>query len=182
MPASDTPARYTRTASVLHWLVAIMVIGQIGWGWWMLGIAKQPVGPRVDAFNLHKSVGITIFLLMLLRIMWRARHLPPPFPAMPSWQLRLAHATHFLLYTALLIQPLAGYLGSEVSGYPVRFFGVLLPAWAGKNIALKDALSVVHLVTSWTIVALVTLHVAGALKHSLIDRDGLLTRIGLGKW
>jgi len=179
MPASDAAARYTRTAIVLHWVIAILVVGQIAWGWWMLGIPKLPVGQRVDAFNLHKSVGMTILLLMVLRLAWRARHTSPPFPTMPSWQAGLAQATHFLLYAAALIQPLAGYLGSEFSGFPVRFFGVLLPTWAGKNVALKETLSVVHLATSWTIVGLIALHVAGALKHALIDRDGVLARMGL---
>jgi cytochrome b561 len=181
MPRSDRPARYTRTAIALHWLIAALVIGQFAWGWWMQEIPKQPVGPRVDAFNLHKSVGMTIFVLMVLRLLWRAAHPAPPLPAMPSWQAALARATHVLLYAALLIHPLVGYLGSEVSGYPVRYFGMTLPGWAGKHVALKDFLSAVHLATSWLIAALVALHVAGALKHALVDRDGLLARMGLGR-
>jgi cytochrome b561 len=100
---------------------------------------------------------------------------------MPRWQERLARTTHVLLYVALIVQPLAGYLGSEVSGYPVKYFGMTLPSWAGKHIELKDALSGVHLVTSFVIAALVTLHVAGALKHALVDHDGLLARMGLGR-
>ncbi len=71
MQPSDGAPRYTRTAIALHWLIAILVIGQFAWGWWMQEIPKQPVGPRVDAFNLHKSVGMTIFLLMALRVGWR---------------------------------------------------------------------------------------------------------------
>jgi len=181
MPASDAAVRYTRTAIALHWLIAILVVGQFAWGWWMQGIAKQPVGPRVDAFNLHKSVGMTIFLLMVLRLVWRLRHAPPPLPEMPSWQAWLAQTTHVLLYAALLIQPLLGYLGSEVSGYPVRFFGLQLPSWAGKNVAFKDALSAAHLAMSWAIVTLFVLHVAGAIQHALIKRDGLLARMGIGR-
>jgi cytochrome b561 len=162
-------------------MIAILVIGQFAWGWWMQEIPKEPVGPRVDAFNLHKSVGMTIFLLMALRLMWRAGHPAPSLPPMPSWQAALARATHLLMYVALLVQPLVGYLGSEVSGYPVRYFGMTLPSWAGKHVALKDVLSTVHLATSWLIATLVLLHVAGALKHALVDRDGLLARIGLGR-
>jgi len=180
MRHSDETSRYTRTSIALHWLIAVLVIGQFAWGWWMQEIPKQPVGPRVDAFNLHKSVGMTIFLLMALRLAWRSGHRPPPLPPMPVWQARLAPLTHGLLYAALFIQPLTGYLGSEVSGYPVKYFGVTLPTWAGKHVELKDFLSGVHLVTSWVILALVTLHVAGALKHALVDRDGLLARMGIG--
>jgi len=181
MRHSDVPRQYTRTAIVLHWLIAILVIGQFAWGWWMQDIPKQPVGPRVDAFNLHKSAGMVLLALMALRLLWRIRHPPPPLPPMPSWQAGLARATHVLLYTALLVQPLLGYLGSEVSGYPVKVFGMTLPSWAGKHVALKDFLSVAHLANSWLIATLVVLHVAGALKHALVDRDGLLARMGVGR-
>ena len=181
MSPSEPGARYTRTAVVLHWLVAGLVIVQFAWGWWMQEIPKEPVGPRVDAFNMHKSVGLTILALMMVRILWRIAHRPPPLPPMPAWQASTARLTHAVLYTVLVLHPLSGYLGSEVSGYPVRYFGMTLPSWAGKNVALKDMLSVVHLATSWVIAAAVTLHIAGALKHAWIDRDGLLARMGLGK-
>jgi len=177
MSASE---RYTRTAIALHWLIAALVIFQFAWGWWMQDIPKQPVGPRVDAFNLHKSIGMTIFALMVIRILWRIVHSPPPLPDMPQWQARAAFANHALLYAALVVQPLAGYLGSEWSGYPVRFFGLTLPSWAGKNVAMKDLMSIVHLATSWVIAAAVAVHVAAALKHMLVDRNRLLARMGIG--
>ena len=165
---------------MLHWLIAALVIAQFAWGWWMQTIPKQPPGLRVDAFNLHKSVGMTIFALMVVRILWRLAHRPPPLPPMPSWQATAARVTHVLLYAALIVQPLVGYLGSAVSGYPVKYFGIALPAWAGKHEALKDLLSTVHLVVSWVIAAAVTTHVAAALKHALVDRDGLMARMGVG--
>jgi cytochrome b561 len=181
MRAFDANNRYTRTAIALHWLIAVLVILQFAWGWWMQEIPKQPVGPRVDAFNLHKSVGITILALMVLRILWRIGHRPPPLPPMPPWQAQAARITHVALYALLVIQPLSGYLGSEFSGYPVKYYGMTLPSWAGTDAVLKEALSGVHLVTSWTIVVVVGLHVAGALKHALVDRDGLLSRMGIGR-
>ena len=180
MARSEVASRYTRTAIFLHWLIALMVVGQFAWGWWMQTIPKQPPGQRADSFNLHKSVGMTIFALMALRLAWRLRHPPPALPRMPRWQARLARANHILLYAALLIQPVVGYLGSEVSGYPVRYFGMTLPTWAGKHEALKDILSTFHLATSWAIAAFVALHIAGALRHALVDRDGLLSRMGVG--
>jgi cytochrome b561 len=181
MRAFDANNRYTRTAIALHWLIAVLVILQFAWGWWMQEIPKQPVGPRVDAFNLHKSVGMTILALMVLRVLWRFGHRPPPLPPMPSWQAQAARITHVALYALLVIQPLSGYLGSEFSGYPVKYYGMTLPSWAGTDAVLKEALSGVHLVTSWTIVVVVGLHVAGALKHALVDRDGLLSRMGIGR-
>ena len=181
MQASDATARYTRTAIALHWTIAALVIVQFAWGWWMQEIPKQPVGPRVDAFNLHKSVGMTILALMVVRILWRIGHHPPPLPPMRSWQARAARLTHIGLYVLLVIHPLSGYLGSEFSGYPVKYFGMTLPTWAGKNVALKEFLSSAHLATSWMIAALVGLHIGGALKHALVDRDGLLSRMGIGR-
>ena len=181
MRPSEIPARYTRTAITLHWLIAILVVVQFAWGWWMLSIPKQPAGPRADAFNLHKSIGLTILALMMLRLAWRVRHPAPELPPMPRWQRRLARATHVALYAALLLQPLAGYLGSVFSGYPVKYFGMTLPAWGLKHDALKELLSTVHLFTSWTIVALVLLHVAGAARHAFVLRDGLVARMGLGR-
>jgi cytochrome b561 len=172
--------RYTRTAIALHWLIALAVVVQFCWGWWMQGIPKQPPGIRADAFNLHKSVGMTIFMLMCVRLLWRWRHPPPAFPAMPKWQAWLAHVVHATLYAVLLLHPLAGYLGSVYSGYPVKLFGVTLPAWGHNEPALKNFFSASHFVTSWVLLAAVTLHVAGALKHALVDRDGLLSRMGMG--
>ena len=177
MPDSEHATGYTTTAIVLHWLIATAVVGLIGWGWWMQTIPKAPVGPRVDAYNLHKSIGMTVLLLMLVRIGWRARHRPPPFMPMPRWQAQLAQAVHVLLYVCLIVQPLSGYLGSAFSGYPVRFFGIVLPAWVPKHDMLKDAFSVVHLVNSWVLVGALALHVAGTVKHALLERDGSFRRI-----
>ena len=80
------PDRYTLPAIALHWLIAALVVAQFTLGWSMLEIPKQPPGTRADAFNLHKSMGMVIFLLMVARITWRATHPPPPLPPMPRWQ------------------------------------------------------------------------------------------------
>jgi len=172
--------RYTRTAIALHWVIALAVIFQFTWGWWMQGIPKQPPGMRADAYNLHKSVGLTILTLMTVRLLWRWRHPAPALLAMPKWQAWLVHTLHALLYVVLFVHPLAGYLGSVFSGYPVKLFGMTLPAWGRNDPALKEFFSASHLVTSWVIAAAVALHVAGALKHALVDRDGTMARMGLG--
>ena len=173
------PARYTRTAVALHWLIAALFIGQFAWGWLMQEIPKSPPGVRADAFNVHKSIGLCLLGLMLFRLGWRIAHQPPALPPLPVWQARLAQITHVGLYVALIVQPVAGYLGSVWSGYPVKLFGVTLPAWGIKNPALKDAMSEVHLVTSFVLLALVLLHIAGALHHAL-RRDGIASRMSFG--
>jgi len=178
MQMRDGPS-CTRTAIALHWLVAVAVVGQFAWGWWMLDIPKQPVGPRVDAFNLHKSIGLTILALMVARAIWRLTHPAPGLPQLPAWQARVAHANHALLYVALFVLPVAGYLGSVWSGYPVKFFGMTLPAWGTKSVALKDACSTLHYAAGWVLAGAVALHVAGALSHLSRRHGGVLSRMGL---
>jgi cytochrome b561 len=176
---TDTTS-YTRTAIILHWLIAAILVGQFAWGWLMQEVGKSPTGVRADAFNLHKSVGLCLLGLMLFRLGWRLAHPPPPVQGLPAWQLWLARLTHGGLYTALIVMPLAGYLGSVASGYPVKFFGMTLPAWGAKNAALKDAMSDLHLVTSWIVLALTALHVAGALHHAMRG-DDVMSRMRLAR-
>jgi cytochrome b561 len=171
--------RYTTVAIILHWGIAVLVVGQVAWGWWMQEIPKQPVGPRVDAYNLHKSFGLCLLALMLFRLGWRIGHPPPPLPAMPVWQARLATVTHFTLYAALIAMPLAGYLGSVWSGYPVKWFGITLPGWGTNRPELKDLMSAIHLAVSFVLVGAILLHITGAAKHA-IAADGLLARMGIG--
>jgi len=176
----STSESYTRTAIALHWAIAALVLFQFAWGWWMQGIPKQPAGTRVEAFNLHKSIGMTIFALMVVRLLWRATHRPPRLTGLAHWQAGAARTTHALLYAALLVQPLVGYLGSESSGFAVKLFGWTLPGWVGTNAAMKEAMSTAHLAVSWMIGAVVGLHVAAALKHALVDRNRALARMGIG--
>jgi len=179
---SSSPVRYNRVAIALHWIVATLVIGQFALGWLMQEIAKQPPGARAAAFNFHKSLGLTLLALMLLRLTWRLTHKPSALPAaMPAWQSRLAHGTHWLIYATLIALPLVGYLGSEFSGYPVKYFGIALPAWLGKNPQAKDLMSLAHLTLTWVLAGAVTLHLAGVVKHGLVDNDGLLARMGIGR-
>jgi len=174
---SDTLERYTRTAIAMHWLIAVVVIAEIAWGWWMQEIPKQPPGQRADAFNFHKSLGLMILLLMIARLSWRLAHPPPPLPPMPAWNGWLAHANHGVMYVALFVLSIGGYLGSAWSGFPVKFFGLVLPSWTAAAPALKDLASSVHLVTSWLLLVALALHVAGTAKHALVDRNGLLLRM-----
>ncbi len=175
--AADSGGRYTTTAIVLHWLVSVAVIGTIALAWWMLSIPKSPSGPRLAAFNLHKSIGITIFLVMLVRLAWRATHKPPPLPPMPNWQTRAARLSHLLLYICLFIMPIAGFTASSFSGRPIVYFGYALPVLAGKNDAVANIFYGIHFATSWILVALITVHILAAFKHQLVDRDGLLRRM-----
>ncbi len=174
----EAGARYTRVAVTLHWLIATLVIAQLILGWSMIEIPKEPVGVRAFWFNLHKSIGITIALLVLVRIAWRIRHPAPPLPAsVPAWQRRAAAANHALLYVCLLGMPLIGFLGSTFSGYPIRYFGITLPEWGFKSDPIKAFFSAVHLSLAWVFMTLIALHAGAALKHLLVDRDGVFWRM-----
>ena len=171
------PDRYSRFAVLLHWTIAALVAAQFTLGWAMQAIAKQPPGPRAEAFNLHKSFGLLILAAMIARIAWRLSHPPPALPPMPRWQAVAARVNHALLYAVLVVMPLAGYLGSAFSGYPVRFFGIVLPGWAARDDALKEAMSTVHLAASWILAAALALHVAAVIQHALAG-NSVLSRMG----
>jgi cytochrome b561 len=170
--------RYTKTAVVLHWLVAGVVFGQFAFGWLMQQIPKSPPGMRADAFNFHKSIGLCLLALMLVRLGWRIAHRPPALPAMPRWRSRAAKANQAALYGALIVMPTAGYLGSVFSGYPVKWFGITLPAWGGDVPWLKSLMSEVHLATSFVLLVLVVAHLGAAFEHAWRG-DGIVSRMTL---
>jgi cytochrome b561 len=171
-------ARYTTTAVVVHWIVAAIVFAQFAFGWLMQQIPKSPPGMRADAFNFHKSVGLCILALMLFRLGWRLAHPAPPLPAMARWQACAAKANHAALYATLFVMPLAGYLGSVFSGYPVKWFGITLPAWGTKMPAVKELMSDIHLAASFILLTLVAVHIAAALMHAF-RHDGIFARMTL---
>lgn len=169
---------YTRTAVVLHWLIGVCVIAQITLGLWMLTIPKSPPGVRAGWFNVHKSIGITLAVLILARVAWRLLHRAPPLPlTMPKWARVAATANHVLLYVCMIVMPVSGYLGSSFTKYPILYFGMKLPQWGWDAPALKDLCSQVHLATVVIFIALIALHIAAALKHGFVDRDGVVQRM-----
>ena len=170
--------RYTRVAVVLHWAIAALLFAEFAHGWWMQQIPKEPPGIRADAFNLHKSAGLLLLALVLARLAWRIGHRPPPMPPLPRWQSLAAKSNHLLLYTMMVVIPLSGYFGSVFSGYPIKWFGLTLPAWGMADSGAKDAMSVVHLAATWILLASTSLHVAGTVKHALAG-DRMMARMSL---
>ncbi len=171
-------ARYTRTAVVLHWLIAALMLAEFVHGWWMQEIPKQPAGIRAEAFNQHKSVGLVLLALALARLGWRIAHKPPELRLTARWQALAAKANHGVLYAMMLAMPLSGYLGSVFSGYPIKWFGITLPAWGWNDPGIKDLMSTIHLTTSWILLVSLCLHVAGTIKHSMAG-DPAMTRMSI---
>jgi cytochrome b561 len=171
--------RYTRTARWLHWILAVLIITMLAVGWTMTSMEHKPGASTL--FSLHKSVGLAVLVLVTLRIIWRASHPAAPLPDyVPSWQKRLANATEWTLYVCMAVMPLTGYLGASHQKHPPAFFGLPTPAWALPDHDVAERFFSVHSFVAWPLAALILLHVAGALKHVLIDRDSVFRRMSVG--
>ena len=182
---STPPKRYTLTAMALHWVLALALIGMFVLGTYM---ADLPFSPwRLKLYNWHKWAGVTILLLSVLRLVWRVTHRPPELPAdvslaMPVWQRVAHHATHHALYALFFVVPLVGWAYSSAAGFPIVLFGVLpLPDFVPADKALAALIKPWHEITAFAMAGLVLMHVGAALKHQLIDRDGLLLRMLPGR-
>ena len=173
----NTPTAYTRTAIVLHWLVALTIMSAFPLGVYM---HELPLSPgKLQLYSYHKWLGISALLLVLTGILWRIGHRPPPLlPNTPRWQAIAAHATHHSLYLLMLAVPLSGWLMSSALGFSVVWFGVLpLPDLIGKDKHLGDLLKEVHEVLNFTMLAVILVHAAAAIKHHLFEHDDTLTRM-----
>ena len=170
--------RYTGTAIALHWGIALLLLGQFAFGL-MLGDIPRGTPARGYYVNLHKSSGILIGLLILLRLGWRLTHTPPPLPGgMPRWQRHAARASHIALYACMLALPLSGYLASNFSKHGVKFFNLVRWApWGPDDKTLYAVFNGAHHLAALLLALLVGVHVLAVAKHMLIDRDGLLLRM-----
>lgn len=168
---------YAHPARALHWIVALLVLGMIPVGFLMVreGLPR----PLQDTlFIFHKNTGVLVLLLMLARTAYRGLNPPPSRPSLPIWQERAAAANHALLYLMLFVMPLSGYIRVRAGGFPIEALDAIgLPALVPESEALAELAKAVHYYAAWTLVALVALHVAAALHHGLVRRDGILARM-----
>ncbi len=171
-------SRYTRPAIVLHWLIALMIIGAFTMG---LVMADMPgITPtKLKYYSWHKWAGVTILALATVRLLWRLGHTPPAYPAsMPAWQSRAANALHGLLYLLMFAVPLSGYFYTLSAGIPVVYLSLVqLPVLIEPNPELKPLLKALHFWLNMGLATLVAAHVAAALKHLFVDRDGIVQRM-----
>lgn len=180
-PAAPLHGRYTTPAIILHWLIAILMIGNMIFAWQIEKLSDEWVR---FAFDTHKSIGISVLGLVLMRILWRFGHRPPPFSeGMSAWERLLAHVAHFGLYGLMLFMPLTGWLHDsawkDAATHPMYLFGLV--GWprigfiadqpAETKEMLHDLFGEMHEIGGYVLAALVVLHIAGALKHQFIDRE-----------
>lgn len=174
-PRDYAMPRYDGMAQALHWLSAILILAVLPLAWIAVSL---PSGPeRGWYFMVHKSVGVTILVLMALRLIWRATHPAPPLPITVPRLLEIAGSVnHWLLYLIFLLMPITGYLMSG-SGRPVSWFGLFdLPALP-QNDGLAETAETIHVLGRWAVYVLVLAHVAGAAFHVIVRRDGVLERM-----
>ena len=196
----QTPTRYTKTAIVLHWLIAIFIALMFVLGWYMAELPKEApkqmaydlfdlgiytwqvaeeVSPRTFYFNLHKSLGLTVLALIVLRILWRITHTPPA--ALSSYKAiekKVATATHHSLYLLMLAVPVTGLTMAINSKYGVKWFGIDVIAGLD-NKPVRDFFECTHEFVGIVLLVLIGIHLLGALKHKFIDKDDTMSRMSL---
>lgn len=177
MSSTSARDRYDALAQLLHWLVAALIVVQF-----VLANRAEDLPTGLAKFAVlaqHKSFGITILALAVIRLAWRFASPPPPLPAgMRPLQRVAAQVSHAALYFLLFAMPLSGWAMSSAANYPVSWFGMLqLPDFVAPSEALHEALEELHEVMARILLALALLHTAAAFKHHFIDKDGLLWRM-----
>ncbi|MEZ5500890.1 MAG: cytochrome b [Steroidobacteraceae bacterium] len=177
MALKNTNDAWGGVAKFLHWLVVLLVIAQF-----VLASMADDLAPGLQKLALlarHKSFGVTIFAIALVRVVWRFANPTPELPAtMKGYERLLARGTHLLLYLVLLVMPLSGWLMSSAKGYSVSWFGLVqLPDLVGRDDGVFDAMHELHESLAYALVAIATLHLLAALKHHFVNRDNILRRM-----
>lgn len=177
---SEDLQRYTSVAIILHWTIAVLVLANWPLGYFSEAIEQQWAWSPVAA---HKSIGLRVLALSLVRVGWRLGHPPPAMPSsMPRWKKTAATVTHAALYVLIIALPLTGWLRTSSGKYPLTWFGLVdlpkFPIAPGSAQAATASFS--HTVLGWAMVLLVALHVAAALHHQLRLRDRTMRRMMLG--
>jgi cytochrome b561 len=173
--------QYNVTAKMIHWIIAISVIGMFILGLWMVDLGYYDPW-RKDAPEIHKSIGMILFVLMAFRLFWRwVKGTPEPLASHSKFEKTASHLTHFGLYGLLFAIMLTGYLISTADGRPVSVFGVVdVPAAGSLFNNQEDIAGLVHYILAITVIALAALHALAALKHHFIDKDDTLRRMTFG--
>jgi cytochrome b561 len=175
MPSSTS--HWSAIAKLLHWIVAALIAVQLVLGWMAASWRLSPT--KLELFVWHKSTGMLVLLLVVLRLAWRLTHATPALPAgMPRWERRAAAASHFFLYAAMLALPLSGWVINSAAGVPFSIYWLVpLPAIAPVDREVASTAALVHFVLGILLIVLVATHVGAALRHHFIKRDDVLVRM-----
>lgn len=177
MQLRNTEARFGAVAQLFHWLIVALIVAQ-----YVLAqiFEDMPLGmAKIKMIGYHKAVGMTILMLALLRLIWRWMNPVPKLPAtLKSYERRLAHLSHFLLYLLIFAIPLSGWIMSSVANIPVSYFGAFtFPDLVGPDKSLVDPVKEVHEILNIILLVVAAAHIAAALKHHFILKDDVLRRM-----
>jgi cytochrome b561 len=177
MPSQGSSGRYTAVAQAFHWIIAALIVSQF-----VLGHMAADLPNNMHKLALlarHKSFGMTVLMLAILRLLWRLKNPPPELPAgMSPLERMIARATHVAFYVLLFAMPLTGWMMSSAKNYAVSWFGLFTwPNLIGKNEATFDALRATHEILSDVLFAIAVLHILAALKHHFWNKDDVLVRM-----
>jgi cytochrome b561 len=177
-PAATPVARYSTVAMLLHWIVAALCVWGFALGWIMTDIPGITPA-KLRYFSWHKWIGVTVLVLVLVRLLWRAAHpAPAPPAAMHGWERLAAHVGHAALYLLMLAIPVTGYLYSSAAGVQVVYLGLLpLPTLIGPDDTLKVVLKAIHIALNYVLLAAVGVHLLAVIKHELLDRQRIVARM-----
>lgn len=179
--SQTTVARYGAVHQTLHWAMAAMIFTMFGLGYYMEDL---PLGQqKLELYGLHKSLGITIFALAVVRLLWRLTHPAPPLPDdMADWEKTAARLTHRTIYALIFVQPLIGFLQSNAANFPVVLWDVLpLPALIGADESLGETLAGLHAIVGNGLAVLILIHIAASLRHHFVLKDDVLRRMLPGR-
>lgn len=176
-PSPTNISTYTRTAIGLHWIIALLIFIAFPLGVYMHDLHLSPL--KLQLFSWHKWIGVTVFALVIVRVLWRFTHTPPALPpVIARWQQLASHLTHVALYVLIIAVPVSGWLMSSAKGFQTVWLGLLpIPDLIGKDKELGKQLFTLHQYLNFTLLALVTVHILAALKHHFIDKDSVLRRM-----
>ena len=177
MPIKNAADRWGFISIGIHWLTVVLVLSLAFVGLLMDELPNSPT--KVQVYALHKSFGLTVLGLTVLRLLWRLfAGVPQPVPGTPRWQVLAASLSHGALYVVLLAMPLSGWLYNSASGFPLKWFGLFsLPKLSGYDPDVKGFAHDMHETLFLVLAAIVTVHALAALKHHYFDRDRTLTRM-----
>jgi cytochrome b561 len=172
---SKNERRYSYTAQTLHWVNAALMFAVLPIAWVMVNMPETNHA-RGALFTLHKSVGLTILMLVAIRLVWRARHPAPPLAGrLGRWEKRIAIVSHWMLYAVLIGMPVSGYLLDATGGYPISYFGIFSVPILSKSPTIASAATWAHVAFGqWLVYALIFLHVSATVWHVAVRRDGVL--------
>ena len=176
MQIKNTKNNFGWVAIIFHWVMALLILGMLGVGLYM---KRLPIGlEKLQLYGLHKSFGILVLMLVIVRVCWRMINITPSLATLPSWEKYSARAVHYAFYFFMFAMPLTGWLMTSAAGLAPSFFGLFtLPNLVAPDDHLRHLLAETHKYLAFALIATVCLHVAAVLKHQFIDKDAILRRM-----